>query len=57
MSKCPRNDPNNLSTDDVFEVDCPGCGKSIEFFKDEVQNKCRGCGQVVPNPNKESTAN
>ncbi len=53
MSKCPRNDPNNLSADDVFEVECPGCGKAIEFFKDEIQNKCRGCGKVVPNPNKE----
>jgi hypothetical protein len=35
---------------DIFEVDCPGCGNPVEFFKDEATRKCRRCGYVVINP-------
>jgi putative nucleotidyltransferase with HDIG domain len=31
-------------------VDCAGCGRAAEFFKDEPKLKCRGCGKIVVNP-------
>jgi len=31
-------------------VKCPGCGRKVEFFKDEPKIKCRGCGRMVANP-------
>jgi hypothetical protein len=34
---------------DIFETQCPKCGKKIEFFKDEVRRRC-GCGHEVVNP-------
>ena len=34
MDKCPRQDPNNFKTEDIFEIDCPECGYSVEFFKE-----------------------
>jgi hypothetical protein len=34
---------------DIFETQCPKCGKKIEFFKDEVKRRC-GCGHEVVNP-------
>jgi hypothetical protein len=34
---------------DIFEVECPKCGRKIEFFKDEVRRRC-GCGHEVVNP-------
>lgn len=49
MDKCPRQDPNNLSADDIFEIPCPDCGHEIEFFKDEPERKCPKCGKKVPN--------
>ena len=49
MKKCPREDPNNLNVDDFFEIDCPKCGESIEFIKDEASRKCPKCGETVSN--------
>ena len=49
MDKYPRQDPNNLKAGDAFEINCPECGESIEFFKDETQRKCLKCGKIVPN--------
>jgi len=50
MVKCPGHDERFWKTDDIFEVQCPGCGRSVEFFKDEPKLKCRKCGQMVINP-------
>lgn len=50
MDRCPRSDPQNWNPNDSVEVDCPGCGKGMEFFADEKERKCRGCGQTVVNP-------
>ena len=47
MDKCPRQDPNSFKTGDIFELACPGCGESIEFFGDEAQHKCPKCGEIV----------
>jgi len=48
--KCPGQDSRYWSGEDVFEADCPNCGHSVEFFKDDSQQKCRQCGQRMLNP-------
>jgi len=50
MFKCPGQDQKFWKPDDIFEVRCPGCGQSVEFFKDEPKLKCRNCGRMVINP-------
>jgi putative nucleotidyltransferase with HDIG domain len=50
MFRCPGQDKRFWKPEDIFEVQCPGCGKTIEFFKDEPKLKCRKCGQIVINP-------
>ena len=34
--------------EDIFEAECPKCGKKVEFFKDEVKRRCR-CGHEIVN--------
>lgn len=50
MVRCPGQDQTFWKPEDIFEVNCPGCNKPVEFFKDEPKLKCRNCGQVVVNP-------
>jgi hypothetical protein len=50
MVRCPGQDQRFWKPDDIFEIQCPQCGKSVEFFKDEPKLKCRDCGQIVVNP-------
>jgi len=50
MVNCPGHDQRFWKVDDIFEVNCPKCGKAVEFFKDEPQVKCRNCGRIVINP-------
>ncbi len=50
MVKCPGQDQRFWKPEDIFEVQCTGCGHTIEFFKDEPKLKCRKCGQMVTNP-------
>ena len=50
MLRCPGQDQRFWKPDDIFEVKCPGCGGTIEFFKDEPKLKCRKCGKMVINP-------
>ncbi|UCE50308.1 MAG: HD domain-containing protein [Phycisphaerales bacterium] len=50
MVRCPGQDQRFWKPQDVFEVQCSGCGRAVEFFKDEPKLKCRGCGQIVVNP-------
>jgi hypothetical protein len=47
--KCPGQDMRFWKPGDIFETQCPKCGKKVEFFKDEVMRKCR-CGHEVVNP-------
>ncbi|OGP91635.1 MAG: hypothetical protein A2156_15300 [Deltaproteobacteria bacterium RBG_16_48_10] len=47
--KCPGQDMRYWKAGDIFDVRCPNCGGSVEFFKDEVRRKCR-CGHVMINP-------
>ncbi len=36
--------------DAAFEVPCPKCGISVEFFKDETSGRCTSCGLRFKNP-------
>jgi putative nucleotidyltransferase with HDIG domain len=50
MVRCPGQDQRFWKPEDIFEVNCPDCGTTLEFFKDEPKLKCRKCKQVVVNP-------
>lgn len=50
MPKCPGQDQRFWKPDDIFEVQCPGCGAAIEFWKDEPSLKCPQCRKLVVNP-------
>jgi ribosomal protein S27E len=50
MIRCPGQDQRFWKPEDIFEVQCHGCGSPVEFFKDEPKLKCRKCGQIVANP-------
>ena len=47
--KCPGQDTRYWKPGDIFDVRCPGCGRDVEFFRDDAERKC-GCGRVIPNP-------
>ncbi len=48
--KCPGQDSRYWKGDAIFEVACPHCKGTIEFFKDDTSRKCPNCGQRVANP-------
>ena len=50
MIRCPGQDQRFWKPEDIFEINCTQCGKSVEFFKDEPKLKCPNCGNVVVNP-------
>jgi endogenous inhibitor of DNA gyrase (YacG/DUF329 family) len=50
LGRCPGQNTQFWGADDIFDVPCPGCGKGIEFFKDDAQRKCKKCGKAVFNP-------
>lgn len=47
---CPGQNTLFWKPEDIFEVSCPVCGASVEFFKDDVARKCQSCGFRFPNP-------
>lgn len=50
MARCPGQDQRFWKPDDIFEVECPGCGTLVEFWKDEPRVKCPSCKHVIVNP-------
>jgi len=48
--RCPGQDMRYWKFDAIFDVECPNCGYSVEFFKDESSRKCPNCGERVVNP-------
>ena len=48
--RCPGQDTRFWKPGDIYEVVCPQCGKTMEFFKDDTRRTCKECGQVVRNP-------
>ena len=50
MPRCPGQDQRYWTSRDVFEVPCAGCGREIEFWKDEPSRICPACGHEMRNP-------
>lgn len=48
--RCPGQDRRYWNEDAVFDVPCPECGASVEFFKDETSGRCTKCGHRFRNP-------
>ncbi len=48
--KCPGQDSRYWKPGAIFEVECPRCGKSVEFFKDDTSRRCTNCGHRFVNP-------
>lgn len=48
--KCPGQDMQHWTFDDIFEVRRPWCDQSIEFWKDEPTLSCPNCNNEVRNP-------
>ncbi len=48
--RCPGQDMQYWKPGSIFEVDCPRCGRPVEFFKDDPARTCGGCGLRFVNP-------
>jgi ribosomal protein S27E len=48
--KCPGQNTRYWKPGDIFDIECPACGGTVEFFKDEMRIRCRKCKKLVPNP-------
>lgn len=48
--KCPGQDMKYWKDDAIFDADCPKCGTSIEFYKDDTTRKCSNCEHRFVNP-------
>ncbi len=48
--KCPGQDMQYWDSDAIFNVNCPECDKSVEFYKDDTTRKCGNCGHRFVNP-------
>jgi len=48
--KCPGQDSRYWKPEAIFEEQCPKCGHSVEFFKDDPARKCGKCGHRFINP-------
>lgn len=48
--KCPGQDSRYWDSGAIFETQCPNCGHTVEFFKDESSRKCKKCGHKFVNP-------
>jgi hypothetical protein len=50
--KCPGKDTQQGKPDDIFELKCPVCSHSVEFFKDDPFQRCSECGYFYKNPRR-----
>jgi len=48
--KCPGQDTKFWDRDAIFDVACPSCGKTVEFFKDDAIRRCPHCHYRFRNP-------
>lgn len=48
--KCPGQDTQYWKPGAIFEVKCPECDQTVEFFKDDTARKCGNCGHRFVNP-------
>ena len=48
--KCPGQDMQYWNDDAIYDVDCPKCGKPVEFYKDDTTRSCSHCAHRFVNP-------
>ena len=48
--KCPGQDTQYWQEGAIFDVNCPKCDHTVEFFKDDTTRKCSNCGHRFINP-------
>ena len=48
--KCPGQDTQYWQAGAIFDVKCPKCGHTVEFFKDDTTRKCGNCSHRFINP-------
>ncbi len=48
--KCPGQDSRYWKENAIFEIECPKCSHTVEFFKDDTARKCGSCGHRFINP-------
>ncbi len=48
--RCPGQDMQYWKPGAIFETECPRCGRTVEFFKDDTARKCGACGHRFVNP-------
>lgn len=48
--RCPGQDTRYWNGEDIFDVQCPMCGATVEFFKDESKRRCPQCRFLLRNP-------
>jgi hypothetical protein len=48
--KCPGQDTQYWDKNAIFETECPKCGHTLEFFKDDATRLCKNCQQKIVNP-------
>lgn len=46
---CPGQNTMFWKPDDIFEIECPSCHKTVEFYKDDARRRCK-CGHEFLNP-------
>jgi DNA-directed RNA polymerase subunit RPC12/RpoP len=48
--KCPGQDMQYWNDDAIYDVDCPQCGRPVEFYKDDTTRSCGHCSHRFVNP-------
>ncbi len=48
--KCPGQDMKYWKASAIFDANCPKCGSTVEFYKDDTSRKCGNCGHRFVNP-------
>lgn len=48
--KCPGQDMKYWKESAIFDANCPKCGSTVEFYKDDTSRKCSKCGHRFVNP-------
>lgn len=48
--RCPGQDKGFWDFSAIYDVKCPKCGYSVEFFKDEPTRICKKCAYEFVNP-------
>ena len=50
IEKCPGQDKRFWRLEDIFDIRCPECDSSVEFWRDDIRRRCPSCGHEFANP-------